>query len=114
MVLDAALSGRLTPDHVEAVKTVYPKLYEQMRTSIFEGLTEAKSPLPYGRRIQLGILLDLPTDQTLAPDFVSAIQATYSASEKAGQEPPTPQLASLDVASSLETATQSAGEGLER
>jgi hypothetical protein len=77
-------------------------------------LVTSKSELPYGRRIQLGILLDLPTDQTLAPDFVSAIQATYSASEKAGVEPPPPQLSQLDVAGSLQTSTQSAAEGLDR
>lgn len=114
MILDLAKSGGLTPDHVEAVKAVYPKLYDQMREEIFRGLVTSKSELPYGRRIQLGILLDLPTDQTLAPDFVSAIQATYTASEKAGEEPPPPQLSQLDVAGSLQTSTQSAVGGLDR
>lgn len=113
-LLDKAFDGKLTPEHVEAVREVYPKLYEQMRTQVMQGLVDAKSELPYGRRIQLGILLDLPTDQTLAPDFVSAIQATYTASEKAGQEPPPPNLTALDVSSSLETATQAAAEGLDR
>ncbi len=114
MVLDQARNGSLTPDHVEAVKAVYPKLYDQMRTQLMRELVTSKSELPYGRRVQLGILLDLPTDQTLAPDFVSAIQATYTASEKAGVEPPPPQLSQLDVASSLQTSTQSAVEGQDR
>lgn len=113
-LLDKAFDGKLTPEHVEAVREVYPKLYDQMRTQVMQGLVDAKSELPYGRRIQLGILLDLPTDQTLAPDFVSAIQATYTAAEKAGQEPPPPNLTALNVSSSLETATQAAAEGLDR
>lgn len=113
-IMDKALKGTLTPDAVEAVRDNYPKLYQQIRTDMMTALIEAKSPLPYGRRIQLGVLLDLPTDQTLAPDFVSAIQATYTATEKAGQEPPSPNMASLDVASSLATATQAATEGLDR
>jgi hypothetical protein len=111
MVLDLARKGALTPDHVEAVKAVYPKLYENMRTQLFTELVDSKSELPYGRRIQLGILLDLPTDQTLAPDFVSAIQATYTASEKAGEEPPPTKPSALDVSGSLQTSTQSAASG---
>lgn len=111
IVLDLARKGSLTPDHVEAVKAVYPKLYDKMRTDLFQELVTSKSELPYARRIQLGILLDLPTDQTLAPDFVSAIQATYSASDKAGVEPPPPQLSALDVSSSSMTATQVAAAG---
>jgi hypothetical protein len=114
ILLEQAHKGSLTPDHVEAVKAVYPKLYDHMRNQIMQELVTSKSELPYGRRIQLGILLDLPTDQTLAPDFVSAIQATYTASEKAGVEPPPPQLSQLDVAGSLQTGTQSAAGGLDR
>ncbi len=115
IILDQARKGTLTPDHVEAVREVYPALYDKMRQDLFRELVSSKSELPYGRRIQIGILLDLPTDQTLAPDFVSAIQATYSASEKAGEEPPSPNTSRLDVASSLQTATQSAAsEGQDR
>lgn len=116
MVLDMARKGTLTPDHVTAVKTVYPKLYEQMQTQVMKELISSKSELPYSHRIQLGILLDIPTDKTLAPDFVRAIQATYTASEQAGMEPPPPQqLSQLDVAGSLMTGTQSAAsEGLDR
>ncbi|AKU96997.1 hypothetical protein AKJ09_03661 [Labilithrix luteola] len=110
-----AAKGTLTHEHVEAVKAVYPKLYEQMRTQVFNDLVDSKSPVPYGRRIALGILLDLPTDQTLAPDFMQAIQATFTASEQAGQEPPPPNLAQLDVASSLESGAQRiSSEGLDR
>lgn len=108
VILDLAAKGTLTPDHVEAVKTRYPKMYEEMREQIFTGLMTSKSEVPYGKRIQLGILLDLPTDKTLSPEFVRAIQATYTASDKAGVEPPAPQLATLDVADSLMTSTQSA------
>jgi hypothetical protein len=111
IILDLAHKGALTPDHVEAVKATFPKLYDHMRVQLFQELTTSKSELPYGRRIQLGILLDLPTDQTLAPDFVSAIQATYSATDKAGVEPPPPKLSSLDVSTSSMTATQSAASG---
>lgn len=108
IVLSLAAKGNLTPDHVEAVRERYPLMYDEMRSQIFSGLVASKTEVPYARRIQLGILLDLPTDKTLAPDFVQAIQATYTAADKAGQEPPPPQLSRLDVADSLMTGTQSA------
>jgi hypothetical protein len=82
---------------------------------VMRSLVDSKSQLPYGRRIALGILLDLPTDASLAPDFVQALQATYAAPDSAAEEPPSPQLSRLDVASSLMTGTQSAtSEGTER
>lgn len=115
-VLEDAAKGKLTHDQVDALKNVYPDLYDDIRVQVMRTLVDQKSELPYGKRIQLGILLEIPTDRTLAPDFVQALQATYSASEKAGEEPPPPNLARLDLsASSLETSTQQATqEGTER
>lgn len=114
IMLRQARAGALTPVTVAAIKERRPELYAQMRTDIAQSLMTSKSELPYGRRIQLGILLDLPTDQTLAPDFVSAIQATYSPSENGDVEPPPTQLSQLDVAGSSMTATQAASGGLDR
>ncbi len=116
MVLAEAKNGTLTRDHVEAVKAVYPKLYDQMRQQVMQQLTTSKSPLPYGARIQLGILLDIPTDRTLAPDFQQAIQATYSSAEQAGAETPPPQLSRpLAIASAQATPLVGAmSEGLEK
>jgi|CXWL01.1.fsa_nt_gi hypothetical protein len=116
MVLKEAKSGTLTREHVEAVKAVYPALYSEMRNQVMAAVVDSKSELPYGRRIQLGILLDIPTDKTLSPDFLTAIQATYSPAEKAGNDVPAPTRAPhLNVASSFFTSTQNATqEGLER
>lgn len=111
IVLREAKSGTLTRDHVEAVKTVYPRLYEEMRGEVMRSLVESKSPLPYSRRIQLGILLDLPTDKTLSPEFLTAIQATYTSAEQAGAESPPPTLSRpIEVAGAQQTAMQQAVE----
>lgn len=111
VVLREVKSGTLTRDHIEAVKAVYPNLYDEMRSTVVRTLAESKSALPYSRRIQLGILLDIPTDATLAPDFTRAIQATFTSDEKAGAESPPPHLARpINVAGSTQTATQAATE----
>lgn len=111
LVLNEAKSGTLTRDHVEAVKAVYPEIYDQMRSEVMRGLVDSKSPLPYARRIQLGILLDLPTDKTLAPGFLQAIQATYSTADTAGAEsPPLNTGRAPQIASTVQTAMQQAVE----
>lgn len=112
-VLEKAKKGTLTAEHVEALKEVYPNLYESIRQQVAESLLNTREKLSYARRIQLGILLDLPTDHTLSPEFLAAIQGTFSSAEKAGAESPPPTLARpLNVASDLQTDTQSASERL--
>lgn len=114
MVFTAAQKGTLTRDHVEAVKAVYPVLYDEMRVRIMESLATSRTQLSYKKKIQLGILLDLPTDKTLSPDFQKAIQGTYQATGPQDAESPPPTLSRpLNVAGSLQTATQAATEGVE-
>lgn len=114
MVLEEARKGTLTRDHVEAVKAVYPNLYDEMRVAVMESLVSSRTKTSYARRIQLGILLDLPTDKTLSPDFQKAIQGTYQATGPQDAESPPPTLSRpLNVAGSLQTATQAATDGVE-
>lgn len=115
VMLKRAKSGTLTPETVEAVKTRRPEMYEEMRLDILKGVAESTKPVPYARLLQLGVLLDFPTHPSLAPDFVQALQATYAPTASAAPEPPPQNLASLDVASSFMTGTQSAvSEGQDR
>jgi hypothetical protein len=113
IVLDEAAKGTLTREHVEAVKAIYPALYEEMQVQVMESLATSRKKLSYSRRIQLGILLDIPTDKTLSPDFVSAIQGTYAQGAGDAESPPPPPARPINVAGSLQTATQSAVESAE-
>jgi hypothetical protein len=110
IVLREAKSGTLTRAHVEAVQAVYPKLYDEIRGTVFRSLVESKSEIPYARRIQLGILLDLPTDKTLSPEFREAIQATYNSADQAQAESPPTTSAAPEIAASFQTATERATE----
>jgi len=109
IVLREAKAGTLSRAHVEAVKAVYPGLYDEIRANVMRSLVVSKKELGYQQRIQLGILLDIPTDKTLSPDFLRAIQATYT-SQPAGAESPPQHVAPPDVAGSVQTATQQAVE----
>lgn len=116
IVIDKAIEGTLSRHEVDALKERRPEMYDAIRNSVLEQVTTTTKEIPYDRRIQLGILLDIPTDRTLAPDFQQAIQATYSSAEQAGEESPSPQLARpLAIASGPMTSIQAAmSEGLEK
>ena len=87
-VIDQIGTKALSPAEVDALKTVYPKLYESVRTKIvaYASDPEAK-PLPSAYRMQLDTLLGAPLG---APKNVAAYQAVYTqppANPKSGGRP---------------------------
>lgn len=103
-VLADAKSGKLTPEAVEAVKFVYPKIYEQLCDTVVRATVDAKRPLSYQESIRVGILLDRPTDWSMTPSAQKVIQGTYALP----QQPPN-QVSSggkkINLASTYETTT---------
>lgn len=103
-VLADAKSGKLTPEAVEAVKFVYPKIYEQLCDMVLRATVDAKRPLSYQESIRVGILLDRPTDWSMTPSAQKVIQGTYALP----QQPPN-QVSSggkkINLASTYETTT---------
>ncbi len=69
-------SGALTRDHVEALKAVYPNLYNEMRLAALKQ-AQTTDKLTYSKKIQLGILLDIPTDASLSPQFILQMQQNF-------------------------------------
>jgi hypothetical protein len=69
--------GRLSSEGVEALKTVYPNLYERLQSSVLEAV--GKNPkMPYSQKLQLGMLLDIPTDESLVPENIMGLQSTFN------------------------------------
>jgi len=90
-VLDDIEGGRLSREAVEALKIVYPSLYGQVQRNVSEALSSTKRPLRYEARLQLGILLGIPTDASLEPRRFGTLQASYSQQQPQGAatgEPP--------------------------
>lgn len=86
-------NGSLVPEEVEALRAVYPKIFARLREMVGAGLREATKKPSYQATIRLGILFDTPTDATLDPMFVHAVQGTYGPDEEAehpaaGMPPP--------------------------
>jgi hypothetical protein len=70
--------GTMSLEHAEALRVVWPALYEDVQGKVFERLQEAAdngTPIPYTRRKALGVLFDLPTVPEMAPEYRQAVQA---------------------------------------
>lgn len=84
-------AGKLSREAVEAFRYNFPKRYEKIQSKAIQLLTEQKNKLPYAKRLQLGILLDIPSDASLDRGFISSMQATFAPnvpnSKPSGQQP---------------------------
>lgn len=87
-VLEDLQRGTLTAEGVEALKTVYPALYGQVREQVMERLAVDGDKLSYQKRLMLGTLLDIPSDESLLPQNVLGLQANFAASAQPPQPSP--------------------------
>ncbi len=97
-VLEDLERGTISREHIEAIKAVYPAIYGHLQQTVLDSISEQekgdeKSDLSYTKRVELGILLDIPTDESLQPAFIATMQANFTApagvegSAQAGQSP---------------------------
>ena len=74
-VLDDLRSRRLTPEAVAALRDVYPAFYRRLVFSVARELADGDSQPSYQDRLQLGVLLGIPTDPSLTPQAMAILQA---------------------------------------
>lgn len=85
-VLERAAVGQVSIDQIEAVRAVYPKLYDEARSTILEALADGKR-IPRARRVQLGVIFAMPIDPTQDPAFMASMQAGYAEPQPAAPTP---------------------------
>jgi hypothetical protein len=96
VALTALERGRLTKDHVEALRDNYPKIYEQLRATAIKEL--AAAPVPdRSKAIQLGWLLDMPLDPTLDPTHIRISQSVYQGQPQGAATAPPPRRSDSDL-----------------
>jgi len=84
-VISRVGDGTATYDEVEAIKVVHPDIYKSLQNSVFSAIMEHGADIPYNRRIQLGQLFSIPTDISLTPEFIVAMQAPYQPQDLGGR-----------------------------
>ena len=72
-------SGNLSKEGVEVMQFVYPELYSEVQSQVFKELekTGDENRVEYPQRLQLGILMGMPTDMALLPQAIKGLQALY-------------------------------------
>jgi hypothetical protein len=73
--------GKVSREAVEAVRELYPNVYETVQKQVTEQLANAKERVPYSKQVQLGIVLDIKTHPSLEPSFIRAMQEQWSAKD---------------------------------
>lgn len=81
-VLEDLESNALTREHVEAIKAVYPKLYDFIRQTAYAKMLDTEEVLPYSKKVQLSLLLNLDGDASLLGKNIAALQANFKVQEK--------------------------------
>jgi hypothetical protein len=92
-VIERVADGSLTPEDAEALRSVYPELFADMRRQIVERLPELREGLPYQRRLMLSIFFGVPVDPAMEPSVLGILQGHFSREESSagGTAAPMPQ-----------------------
>lgn len=84
-VVARVAQGTVSPEEIETLKTCYPGIYSRLQEKVMDAIIDHDSELPYQKRLLLGQLFNVPTDMTLDPNFVAAMQANWAPKEKGGR-----------------------------
>ena len=105
-ILDDLKAGKLSREGIDAVRTLYPSLYEGVRSRALESLAKSKEPVPYQKQVQLGILFGAATHPSLRPQTITQLQKQWSDTRDTGGEGPRARAFSLSKPDQALTAVE--------
>jgi hypothetical protein len=76
-VLDDLQTGTITADHMEALNTLYPKIYESMRMRFLQQAMEREVKVPYGLRMKLALFLGADIEESIQPQKLLGLQSSF-------------------------------------
>ncbi len=86
-VLDDWQRGTLTPEAMEAIKSVYPLLYQDIREKVAQELSGTTKPIPYNEQIQLQLLLDVRDQEAISFMQRQSVRFKAEAEKRSGPRP---------------------------
>ncbi len=103
-------NGTISHEGVEALREVYPNLYQKVQQVVGEKLQQEGAKLSYNKRIQLGMLFGITADESMIPENLLGLQANFQQQ----QQPETggavnstqTGVAKINKAKNLESATE--------
>jgi hypothetical protein len=76
-VVDDMKEGRITPEGVETLQTVYPEIFQRLVETVKDETTEKRDELEFDQLAQMSTLTGFPLDEFLTDETLDALQATY-------------------------------------
>jgi hypothetical protein len=112
-VFERVADGSVTPEDAEALRAVYPELFQEAKDDIITRLPELRQQLPYERRLSLSILYGVPVDPSMAPGIVNVLQGNFGreVGTDGGITPPVAQPQFAAVSRPEPTPSQERAEG---
>lgn len=77
VALEALGAGTLKAEQVDALKTVYPQMYQQVSTALTTYMANQKNDVPYATRLKLGTWFGTATSKELTPQYLQASQSAF-------------------------------------
>jgi hypothetical protein len=96
VIAERVSTGQLTPEDAETLREVYPETYREIQEGLVDRLSTVRR-MPYAKRLMLGVLFDVPTDDSLNPEFIAGMQSRFPAEEgtEGGMQAPGSKLGSV-------------------
>ena len=78
-ILQYVAGGKLMPEHMEAITTVFPRLYQAQMEAVLNGLTNQGLPikLDMAQRQSLSRFMNYPAARLYSPEFIQGMQKFY-------------------------------------
>lgn len=80
VVIKSLENGTLSKPQMEALKNIYPIIYEQMRGKIMESAYDGNENMPYDARLKLSLLMGEPLDNSIGQ--TKSYQQTFASPEQ--------------------------------
>lgn len=77
--------GQMSPSAADAVRTVYPRLFQQMQEELVERMAASDDPPDRDKLVRAALVFDVPLDPSVMPAFFAARQAEYAAAKQQAQ-----------------------------
>lgn len=111
LAMDHVRNNSVTPETVETLSTVYPKLYDQMKVAIMDQVAKQvgkKQIIPYQTKQSISMFVGEPLDQSMTPQVVMANQQAYISNPQAPMNNPKPSKPGMrDISLSSRTSLKS-------
>lgn len=81
-VLDDIKNGVVSAEGMEALKVVYPSIYNSLLSKVIEKIAESKEPLPFKKRKQIATIFGVPTDFSFEPSSINLMQNSFNQAQQ--------------------------------